>query len=117
MKKVLKSKKIIFLIVATFLIGFVVYFSDMISATNGTFSPEAWNKYPKLRSKMIDDMESRYNIMNFNHDEIVELLGTNEAQIYDDVIIYFVESHLLGKYYYIWFDSDGKVKDKGIVID
>ena len=48
---------------------------------NTEFTPEAWDAYPDLRHYMIKDMEEKIDILNLTQDEIIDVLGTNAAEI------------------------------------
>ena len=48
----------------------------------GMFTPNAWDAYPDLRHYMIEDMEKKIDILNLTPDEIIDILGTNEAEFY-----------------------------------
>ena len=51
------------------------------TALDGSFTPCAWERYPHLRYRMIEDMESQVDIQNLSRYEIIETLGLNEAYI------------------------------------
>ena len=67
-------------------IGMLVYddryeYDDTLrqTALAGVFSPCAWEAYPHLRYRMIEDMESQVDFQNLTRDEIIGILGLNEA--------------------------------------
>ena len=45
----------------------------------GEFTPRAWDRHPRLRRWMISDMENSIDIRNLTKDEVIHILGTNDA--------------------------------------
>lgn len=113
-----KTLIITILILAVIALLFVLY-GDIIPVLNGEFSLEAWEKYPKLRYKMITDMEAEIDIWNLSREKILEVLGTKNTTIMDDTLIrYLIDTRgFFPKWYEITFTDDGRVKEILRIVD
>ena len=85
----------------------------------GEFTPEAWDRHPTWRHRMIEDMENTIDIWNLSKEEIIDILGTNDAHIMSadyqsqSSIHYSIRSGRFGghRYYIIIFSESGEVEN------
>ena len=76
----------------------------------GEFSPQAWDRYPQLRHYMVEDMEVKIDIWNLSKSEIISILGTKAADIYEPGGISYLISRgfMYNEYYRIVFTNDNE---------
>jgi len=75
----------------------------------GEFTPELWDKYPKYRHYMVNDMAVKIDIWNLSKSEIISILGTNAADIYEPGgIAYIIAYGFYREYYIILFTDDNE---------
>ena len=92
----------------------IIRYYETAPIRRGEFTSELWDKYPKYRYKMIDDMEKKVDIWNLSQEEIVNVLGTNGVDFGSITTIrYYIRDSFLffPEYYYIDFSGDGRVVD------
>ena len=87
----------------------------------GEFTPEAWRDHPALRYKMIDDMEQKIDIWHRTREEIYDILGPDANYIAGEQVDlseygmfrYYIKPNILffPEYYFVIFDSGGRVTD------
>lgn len=57
------------------------------------FTSDKWEKYPKVRYLMLDDLADKYNFIGMNKDEVIDILGESKAMYADpgdkDIIDYY----------------------------
>ncbi len=83
------------------LIGVVIYFIifSIVLLSIGTFSESNWknDQYMNLRYLMIDDLESKYDLIGMNKDEIMKLLGETSGE---GELCYPTSSFMITTYFY-----------------
>ena len=77
-----KKWRVLFILLCLILIAWVlIYFIGTASARRGEFTQRAWDRHPRLRHLMVDDMERTIDLWNLPKDEIIDILGTNATRI------------------------------------
>ena len=82
-----------------------------------TFSSEKWDTVPSFRYLMFDDFNSKYNLNCMNREDVISILGTNEAYFEENSINYFIQGGFFNKYLWINFDENSEVLNFQIYID
>ena len=105
------KKLMIFLLLFVTVVFCFLHSTGNIATWSGKFDPDTWEKFPKMRHRMIEDMENRIDIYNLTRDEIVEVLGSNSADIGESGVRYLIQIGSFGfpEWYVILFTDDGKV--------
>lgn len=78
MKKVTKVVVIISIIILAILLSYVVKIViDNNSHKPMIFTSENWNEHICQRERMLDSLNSQYNLESMTYEQIEQLLGTN----------------------------------------
>ena len=114
MKKFFIENRLVIIIVSIMIllppaVGVWTHF-EFQSIYAGEFSPRKWDWYPRLRHHMVGDMARKIRIRELSKKEILSILGTNAAHVYETEIIYIVDKGLFLYFeqYNIKFTEDGE---------
>ena len=118
MKRASKPRKVFRIVLISLLliaIGSAVIFGlirhyELAPIRSGEFSPELWDKYPKHRHYMVEDMEVEIDIWNLSKSEIISILGTNAVGIYEPGGLRYIigRGFAFNEYYSIIFTDDNE---------
>ena len=83
---------------------------------NGEFTSIAWERYPHLRYRMIEDMERQIDFQDLSRGEIVGIPGLNEAFEYGHASIKYriCGSRRAGQAYWVVISKSDEVEFFGI---
>jgi hypothetical protein len=73
------------------------------------FDSYMWDVNIYNRQKMIDDLQKKYDITSLNKEEVINLLGTNEASVSNNDIVYTIGKDFSIVCLRIVFDDNGNV--------
>ena len=116
--KTAKVKIIIFVIVIVLLSGFKVFIViEDHTHTPIEFTSENWDKNIWQRDRMLDSLNSKYNLVSLNYDQIIELLGTNGVEVLEknQIKYYIGKGTMIVPSFSIKFDEDGRIISTAIV--
>lgn len=111
-----KVPKIIIIISIIVLIIFISYLFFTVIQNNShspiEFTSEKWNEHIWQRERMLDSLNSKYDLKSSNYDQIIELLGENgitEDSGKDKMTYYIGKGTIAQPILEIVFDVDGNV--------
>jgi len=112
-----KTKIIILVSILVIVLALVLCYIFIINSNSPIeFTSEKWNEHIYQRERMIDSLNSNYNLISMNYEQIVELLGTNgidersgknEIIYYTGKAEYFRKVKINQSFFSITFDNDG----------
>ena len=124
MKKLWLSHRALCIFLAVVLIFAIVVgallYHEYGAIWKGEFTPEAWRDHPALRYKMIADMEQKIDIWHRTPKKVYDILGPDSFGINEDpdlggktLFKYYIKPNILffPEYYFVIFDSSGRVTD------
>lgn len=112
LKKIIKN--VLIIIIPALVIYVAIIYLAFIYVPQEAFTKEKWNTDAPEREHLLHSLLRKYDLKEMTRNDVISLLGTNEAYITSDKVEYIISYGVVDPILFcITFDENGYVSEYG----